>query len=121
MAAPGRKNFDEQINRLREQREKKEKGLDYRVDNIFTEEKTQLQKNGTSKQEEEKAFSSDPYVKRVTLDELINQSRAAKGEKPVERSKRTPFLSREKEMKSPELDNKGMKTPQLDGRESRSR
>ncbi|MCD7854504.1 MAG: hypothetical protein LUG66_02680 [Clostridiales bacterium] len=103
MAASGKRNLDEQINKLKEQKEKKEQGLDYRVDNIFADEKSSQKKGAASKTAEAAVPESNPYVKQVTLDELIDRSRAAKGQKPVERMKKTPFLSREKEIKTPEL------------------
>ncbi|MCC8015747.1 MAG: hypothetical protein LIO87_11250 [Eubacterium sp.] len=103
MAASSRKNLEEQINKLKKQKEKRDQGLDYRVDNIFDEEKSRSQKSPTAKKERVRASGNNPYVKQVTLEELIDRSRMAKGQKPVERMKKTPFISREKEIKAPEL------------------
>ncbi|MCD8091175.1 MAG: hypothetical protein LUD81_11260 [Clostridiales bacterium] len=106
MAASKRGSWDEQISRLREQKEKKEQGLSYRVDDIFNEKKSGGKKQASGRTAAKKEAET-PYVKKITLDELIDKTRAEKGEKPLDRGKKTPFISREKELKSPELSKAG--------------
>lgn len=101
--------WDDQINKLKELREKKEKGLDYKIEDVLVTKREQNNKSGVNISAKIKTdIENNPYVRRVTLDELINASRIMKGEKPLSHEKKTPFINREKEIKPPQLDKGGM-------------
>ncbi len=90
--AGNRPSKEEYIAKLKEEREKREKGLDYKVPDI----------HGESK-EKTSADAANPFVRKITLDELIDISRAKQNKPPIERAKLTPFITREKEKDSPVL------------------
>lgn len=94
--AEARPSKEEYISRLKEERIKKEQGLDYSIPNIHGEEnKISAVRDVTG-----------PYVRKITLDELIDISRAKQNKPPVERAKLTPFIEREKEKDTPSLGKK---------------
>lgn len=101
--------WDEQIRKLKEIKEKKENGQEYRLDDIPMTQREQKNKTvKTNGVKYEKAAENNPYIRKISLDELIDISREMKGEKPLGREKKTPFVSKEMEMKTPEMDKKGM-------------
>jgi hypothetical protein len=98
--------WDEQIKNLKEQKEKKEQGLDYSVDNSITTEREKRSIRSatqTVRAKTEVKTNDNPYVRKVTLDELINISRKLKGEPQRAPERKTPFISREKELSAPQL------------------
>lgn len=105
--------WNEQIENLKAQREKKEQGIEYKVESgIYTDrEKKKLNESKIENKEAQgikKMFENNPYVRKITLDELIALSKKIKGEPVRAPEKKTPFISREKEKKAPELSQKGM-------------
>jgi hypothetical protein len=98
--------WDEQIKKLREQKEKKEQGLEYIVDSSITtsrEKRVQRAEPKVSVPKTEVKANANPYVRRITLDELINISRQKKGEPQKAPERKTPFISKEKEISTPQL------------------
>lgn len=105
--------WDEQIKNLREQKEKKAQGLDYSVDSsIVTEREKRAVKpevqSSEIKAQVKGSKNISPYVRRITLDELISISRKMKGEPQRAPERKTPFISREKELSAPQLSKRGM-------------
>ena len=59
-------NKEEYIAKLKEEREKREQGLDYSVPNLHGEQKEKSSEKG----------ENNPFVRRISLDEIIDISRA---------------------------------------------
>jgi hypothetical protein len=106
-SSSSKSKWDEQIQNLKEQKEKKEQGLDYSINGSITtnREKRQQQKAVVrpveTKAEEKKTVN--PYVRKISLEELIDISREMKGEPKHIPEKKTPFISKEKEIGTPQL------------------
>ena len=108
---PSASNIDieEQINKLKDIKDKKSKGIDYRSEDIsVTRRDRKGRTSGSSSAISRDDFQTNPNVRRISLTELINISREMKGEKVAAFEKKTPFISREKEIKAPEMNKKGM-------------
>ncbi len=100
--ADNRAKWEEHISSLKGEREKREQGLDYKIPDTFThKEEAAAPKTKISEavQEEER----NPFVRRLSLDELVDMSRAMQNKPPLERVKPTPFISKEKEIDTPTL------------------
>ncbi len=99
--ASNRDKWEEHISSLRAEREKREQGLDYKIPNTFGQKKENNNEKPISAAKA--AENNDPYVRRLSLDELIDMSRVMHNKPPVEKAKPTPFISKEKEISTPEL------------------
>jgi outer membrane protein TolC len=101
--------WDEQIKNLKEQKEKKEQGLEYSVDSSIATDREKRTKQSAVRPAEskveakEKLNPKNPYVRKITLDELIDKSRQIKGEPQRAPERKTPFITREKEISAPQL------------------
>ena len=106
MAGVSKETIDAQVNKLKEEKEKKQKGEKYSVSKAFGREDTNKSFNNDYEIREkkiEKDIEKNPFVRRITLDELINISRQKQGKEPVAPQKKTPFVSKTKEISTPTL------------------
>lgn len=104
-----RSRLDDQINKLKEIKEKKEKGLDYKFEDISVTAREYKNKSHVRTDLKSRDNSvNNPFVRKISLDELINISKLMKGEKIISHEKKTPFINKEKEIKTPEMDKHGM-------------
>lgn len=105
MAQSSRSRWEQQLKKLNEEKEKKQKGLEYSVPQSP---KTDRELKSNNKKGPSAAMEKDiehkektnPFVRRISLNELINITREMRGEKPLAAEKLTPFL----EKKGKELD-----------------
>ncbi len=102
--ADNRKNLEQHIADLKAEREKREQGLDYKIPDASG--RRREAEPGAKIRSAVRTEENNPFVRRLSLDELVDISRAKQNKPPVERAKPTPFISREKEQKVPELGNK---------------
>lgn len=101
-------DIDEQISRLKAEKSKKDKGEKYSVaDALNIEKKSKVFIRNEEYVEVEKKIEKEteknPFVRRITIDELINVSREKQGKPPIEPQKKVPFISKSKEIKTPTL------------------
>lgn len=108
-SASDKSKLDERISKLKEMREKKEKGLDYNIEDIhFTKREQRVKQERSNETKGADSLEGNPYIRRITLDELMNISRVMKGEKIAAPERKTPFIRKEKEIKTPEMNKQGM-------------
>ncbi len=102
--ADDRAKWEEHISSLKAEREKREQGLDYKIPNTFApKNETVVEKQVSASKA---AGENNPFVRRVSLDELVDMSRAMQNKPPVEKAKPTPFITKEKEIDTPTLGKK---------------
>lgn len=104
MATFNKNSIEEQLNKLKEQKERKEQGFDYSIKEAFG--KTvdiKVEDAISPKESSAKAIDSNPFVRKISLEELINSSRVLKGEQPIAYEKKTPFIAKEKDINTPSL------------------
>lgn len=104
--AESRDKWEAHISSLKAEKNKREQGLDYKIPDTFGHNNKEIQQDEPKASSKAIEAENNPYVKKVSLDELIDVSRAMQNKPPVEKAKPTPFISREKEIHTPELGKK---------------
>lgn len=97
--ADNRQKWEDHIAGLKAEREKREHGLDYKIPEGFGNKAKAADEKNVSPSA--RRAENNPFVRRLSLDELIDISRMEQNKPPVEKMKLTPFISKEKELGAP--------------------
>lgn len=96
--------WNEHINKLKEVKEKRQQGIDIDAGELEPPKTEREAKNETIRIKSGEGLENNPFVRKISLEELINALRAERGEKPLSREKRTPFIKRDKEINALAMD-----------------